>query len=52
LEFLSLATGRTEFVSDAKSGVFGMAVSPDGRSHICAQADGYESDLMLVENFR
>ena len=52
LEFLSFATGRTTVIAEAKSGTFGIAVSADGRSLLYAQADGYESDLMLVENFR
>jgi Tol biopolymer transport system component len=52
IEFLSFATGRTSRITETKSGVFGMAVSPDNRWLLYTQVDGYASDLMLVENFR
>jgi hypothetical protein len=32
--------------------MFGLAVSPDGRSLIDTEADMLASDLMMVENFK
>jgi Tol biopolymer transport system component/predicted Ser/Thr protein kinase len=52
IEFLSFVTGRTSHIIEAKSGVLGMSVSPDGRWLLYSQIDDYASDLMLVENFR
>jgi hypothetical protein len=39
-------------VTEVKSGVMGMSVSPDGRWLLYSQIDDYSSDLVVVENFR
>jgi Tol biopolymer transport system component len=53
LKFFSFAKGTAEKVFDIKYGLdMGLSVSPDGRYVLFSQADPFECDLMLVENFR
>ena len=55
LQFLRFATGAVEHVMSLERqppiGIF-LSVSPDGRSILYSQREDYQSDIMLVENFR
>jgi len=53
IDFLSFATGRTSRVItlDRHAG-HGFDLSPDERTLLFAQMDGFTEDLMLVEHFR
>ena len=55
VQFLRFATGAVERVISLERqppmGHF-MSVSPDGRSILYSQVEDYQSDIMLVENFR
>ena len=53
--FLRFATGTVEHVMSLEGQPplgMGLSVSPDGRSILYSQAEDYQSDIMLVENFR
>jgi Tol biopolymer transport system component len=51
--FYELTTRKTtKILEDLSRVIFGIAVSPDGRTILYPQREGGESDLMLVENFR
>ncbi|MEX2264019.1 MAG: winged helix-turn-helix domain-containing protein [Bryobacteraceae bacterium] len=53
LRFLHLATQTVRVVHTLdKQVTHGLAASPDGRSVLYTQLDHYDSDLMVVENFR
>jgi Tol biopolymer transport system component/DNA-binding winged helix-turn-helix (wHTH) protein len=56
LEFFSFATGKVTLVAalekQIQSGIWGLTVSPDGRSILYTQYDQRGSDIMLMENFR
>jgi Tol biopolymer transport system component len=55
IKFFRFATGRLEHVGEAPGGWRlhkGFAASPDGRWILYPHVDEYESDIMLVENFR
>lgn len=53
IKFFDFSTGRARHVvSAAHWPMFGLAVSPDGRSLIDCEADMLASDLMMVENFK
>ena len=52
LQFLRFATGAVEPIHDFERPVGKMSVAPDGRSILFVQAEPFEADLMLVENFR
>ncbi len=55
IRFFDFATGRATTIHSLPSGVradHGLTVSPDGRSILYTQLDQFQSDLMLVENFR
>ena len=53
--FLRFATGAVEHVMSLERQPpmgMGLSVSPDGRSILYSQAEDFQSDIMLVENFR
>lgn len=56
LEFFNFATGRITPVAtldkQIHGGIWGMTVSPDGRSILYSQYDQRGSDIMVMENFR
>ena len=53
LQFLRFATGAVEPIHDFERQPTGhFSVAPDGRSILFGQAEPFEADLMLVENFR
>ena len=53
VQFLRFATGAVEHVfSLERWPPMGLSVSPDGRSILYSQMEDYQSDIMLVENFR
>jgi Tol biopolymer transport system component len=53
IRFLDFATGKsTEVLSGTDEQDLGLAVSADGRRILFSKVDQFESDLMLVENFR
>ena len=55
IEFYSFATGRLARVAELAKGKdydIGLSVSPDDKWILYSQLDRYDSDLMLVENFR
>lgn len=56
IDFLDFATGRTSRVAVIEKQLNlvspSLAVSPDGRWILHAKVDRFESDIMLVENFR
>ena len=53
LHFLRFATGAVEPIHDFEKDPGGpMSIAPDGRSILFSQAESFEADLMLVENFR
>ncbi len=56
LGFFSFASGRVSEIARLPKGpernIPGLAVSPDGRSLLYAQADRSGSDLMMVKDFR
>ena len=56
IEFFSFANGRTSKISEVQKDLQlvypSLGVSPDGASLLYVQADSFESDIMLVENFR
>ena len=55
IRFFDFATGRATTIHSLPPGVRadqGLTVSPDGRSILYTQLDQFQSDLMLVENFR
>ena len=53
LQFLRFATGAVEPIHEfERLPVATMSVAPDGRSILFGQAEPFEADIMLVENFR
>jgi Serine/threonine protein kinase len=56
IEFYNFATGRTTKVSEVEKELQlvypSLAVSHDGKCLLYVQVDSFESDIMLVENFR
>jgi hypothetical protein len=55
VKFFRFASGQLEHVTELPEGTsftHGFAVSPDGRWTLHALLDRYETDIMLVENFR
>ena len=52
LQFLRFATGAVEPIYDFERQPAGLSVAPDGRSILFGQLEDYQSDIMLVENFR
>ena len=56
IDFFSFATGRTKPVAAIEKELQlvapSLAVSPDGRWILHAKVDRFESDIMLIENFR
>ena len=53
IDFLSFATGKvTRVLTMTRHAALGLDVSPDGRTLLFAQSDGFTEDLMFVENFR
>jgi hypothetical protein len=53
IKFFDFSTGKTRHVASAAHWpMFGLAVSPDGRSLIDCEADMLAADLMMVENFK
>jgi Tol biopolymer transport system component len=52
ITFLRFATGQVKQVAELRGPPRSLAVSPDGRWILCPRVDKYESDIMLVENFR
>ncbi len=51
--FYRLATGQIETVFEHENLPFrGLSVSPDRRSILYSELDGFESDIMLVDDFR
>ena len=53
VQFLSFSTGKsTSLATLDRLPVSGPAISPDGQSILYSQYAGWESDLMLVEDFR
>ena len=53
IRFLDFKTGKTTpVVRIEKRAHYGLSVSPDRRWILYSQVDQWESDLMLVENFR
>jgi hypothetical protein len=52
LHFLRFAPGAIEPVHDFERQPFGISVAPDVRSILFGQSEPFESDIMLVENFR
>ena len=53
VEFIDPETGRhTVLARTAKALDSGMAISPDGRYLLYAQADFDTSNLMMIDNFR
>jgi eukaryotic-like serine/threonine-protein kinase len=55
INFFNFATGRTTKVAEVEKELElvypSLAVSPDGLSLLYVQADSFESDIMLVEDF-
>ena len=52
LQFLRFATGTVEPIHDFERLPGHFSVAPDGRSILFGQAEPFEADIMLVENFR
>jgi Tol biopolymer transport system component len=52
LHFFSLAAGKVRSILSIEKHVYGISASADGRRLLFTQLDRFESDLMLVENFR
>ena len=53
IRLLDFRTGKTtEVLSSDDVQELGLALSPDGRRILFSKVDQYDSDLMLVENFR
>jgi len=56
IDFFTFATGRIRRVATIEKELQlvapSLAVSPDGRWLLHAKVDNFESDIMLVENFR
>ena len=54
VQFLRFATGAVEHVMslERQPGGKTLSVSPDGRSILYSQMEDFQSDIMLVENFR
>ena len=51
--FLDFATGKTtEVLSGGERQELGLDVSPDGKRILFSKVDQFDSDLMLIENFR
>jgi Tol biopolymer transport system component/DNA-binding winged helix-turn-helix (wHTH) protein len=53
ITFLDFRTGARKTIAPVeRPAMWGLAVSPDGKSILHTQLDNVNSDLMLVENFR
>ena len=52
VQLLRFATGAVETIHDFEGMPAGLSVAPDGRSILFGQLEDYQSDIMLVENFR
>jgi Tol biopolymer transport system component len=53
IQFFSFATGKIRPVAATKKpALFGLTISPDGRSILYTQIDQSAQELMLVENFQ
>jgi Tol biopolymer transport system component len=53
VRFLNFDTGEVTIIANIpREPVWGLSVSPDGRSLLYSEFEATRSDLMLVENFR
>ncbi len=52
LSYLDLATGKIRLLLSMRGWVYGLTLSPDGRSLLYSRQDASGADLILVENFR
>jgi hypothetical protein len=53
IRFLDFASGKiSEVLSGNDEQDLGLAVSADGRRVLFSKVDQFESDLMMVENFK
>ena len=50
--FLSYAGGQPKTIGVVDHPYWGLSLSPDGKHLMYSQRDRFDSDLMLVENFR
>ena len=52
MAYLDFATGKIKLLLPVRAWLYGLTVSPDGRSLLYSRPDASGADLMLVENFR
>jgi hypothetical protein len=52
LEFFEFATHRIIPISTLDKPLEGLAVSPDGRTVLYSRIESFESNIVLVKNFR
>jgi hypothetical protein len=52
LEFFDFATNKTSTISTLDKPFEGLAVSPDGRTVLYSRLESFQSNIMLVKNFR
>jgi Tol biopolymer transport system component len=52
LQYLDFASGQIKTVLDVEVPSWGFSVSPDGHSLLYGEYTDFDSDIMLVENFR
>jgi Tol biopolymer transport system component len=52
LYLLDPATGQDRFLGKLENAVFGLTVSPDGKTILYTKRETQGSDLMMIENFR
>ncbi len=50
--YLDFATGKIKPLLSMRGWVYGLTLSPDGRSLLFSRQDAFGADLILVENFR
>ena len=50
--YLDFATGKIKLLLPMRAWLYGLTLSPDGRSLLYSRPDAFGADLMLVENFR
>jgi Tol biopolymer transport system component/predicted Ser/Thr protein kinase len=52
LAYLDLAAGKTKLLLPVRAWVYGLTLSPDGRSLLYSRSDASGADLILVDTFR